>query len=85
MPLVRSQLARHSNGGKGDYVTPDTLGHMEAVASVSGKMAAMYYQEVPVCMNCYKIYSIVDDARMKALRKIEEAKQGGCGGSLRSV
>ena len=25
----------------------------------SGKMAALYYQAVPVCTNCYKIYSIV--------------------------
>ena len=65
MPLVRMQLSRHANGGKGDYVNEDNLHHMEAVSSVSGKLSALYYQEVPVCMNCYKIYSVVDDARHK--------------------
>ena len=34
MPLVRTQLARHSSGGKGDYVTDENIGLMDAVASV---------------------------------------------------
>ena len=47
----------------------------DAVASLSAKMASLYYKEVPVCHTCYKIYTIVDDARQRALKKIAMQKE----------
>ena len=38
-------------------------------------MASLYYKQVPVCQTCYKIYTIVDDARQRALKKIALRKE----------
>lgn len=38
--------------------------------AVGGKVPSHYYQEVPCCLNCYKVYNIVDKARTKAIKAI---------------
>lgn len=38
--------------------------------AVGGKVPSHYYQEVPCCLNCYKVYTIVDKARTKAIKAI---------------
>lgn len=71
MPLVKLQLERHRKGEVAPYVREETYSDME----VAGKLPAHYYQEVPCCMNCFKVYHIVDTARTKALTAI--AKRNG--------
>ena len=48
-------LVRHARGEKGDYVSVNNTDEMDTVAAMSGKMASLYYQEVLVCENCYKV------------------------------
>jgi hypothetical protein len=36
--------------------------------AVGGKVPSHYYQEVPCCLSCYKVYNIVDKARAKAIK-----------------
>ena len=55
MPLAKKHLLRHTRGEKGDYVNLDNIEEMDTVAGVSGKMASLYYQEILVCENCYKV------------------------------
>lgn len=66
MSLVKLQLDRHKRGDKSPYVTEDTYQGL----SISRQMPAHYYQQVPVCSTCYKVYNIVDTARAKALKAI---------------
>jgi alpha-beta hydrolase superfamily lysophospholipase len=68
MPLVKMQLERHRKGEVAPYVREETYTDME----ISGKLPAKYYEQVPVCMNCFKVYHIVDTARAKALTTIAE-------------
>ena len=75
MPLVKSQLARYRRGDRGDYVGAENAAEFDSVAAVSAKMAAVFYQEVPVCENCYKVYNFVDDARHRALQKLEHQRK----------
>jgi len=55
MPLAKMHLVRHARGEKGDYVNVNNIEEMDTVAAMSGKMASLYYQEVLVCENCYKV------------------------------
>ena len=69
----------HATSSLGDYVNDGDSNNnhqtADAVASLSAKMASLYYKEVPVCHTCYKIYTIVDDARQRALKKIAMQKE----------
>lgn len=70
MPLVKMQLERHRKGDVAPYVREETYTDM----SVAGKLPGHYYKEVPCCMNCFKVYNIVDTARSKALSGIAKKK-----------
>lgn len=66
MPLVKLQLSRHMKNEKGDYMSEDNFNEFP----VSGKLPSHYYQEVPCCLNCYKVYEMISEARKSALTKI---------------
>lgn len=53
MPLVKIQLERHKRGESGSYLSQENY---EDIA-VAGKLPGHYYQEVPCCLNCYKVYN----------------------------
>ena len=77
--LTLSKCYCNSTFFVGDYVNEDDNNNnhqtADAVASLSAKMASLYYKPVPVCHTCYKIYTIVDDARQRALKKIALHKE----------
>lgn len=88
MPLVRLQLERHMRGEEGPYTLQDTYQDI----TVKGKLPAHYYQQVPVCLNCFQVYSIVDAARAKAMKHLVEKadsklqrKINGYGGDTSSI
>lgn len=71
MPLVKLAIDRHRRGESGDYVAEDSY----ADIATTTKLPSVYYKDVPCCENCFKIYSLIDVERNKALRKIHrEAK-----------
>eukprot|EP01038_Epipyxis_sp_PR26KG_P011234 gene11234-15074_t len=70
LPLVKLQLERHKRGDAGPYVNEDNYQDL----AVSGKLPAHYYQEVPCCLTCYKVYNIVDKARAKAMKVLNKKK-----------
>lgn len=70
MPLVELQLKRHRIGESGDFVSTEGQSQLAEV-SISGKLPSNYYQEVLICETCFLVYKIINDARQKALRKIE--------------
>ena len=70
MPLVKLQLSRHMKNEKGDYMSEDNFNEFP----VSGKVPSHYYQEVPCCLNCYKVYEMISDARKTALTKLRLSK-----------
>lgn len=67
MPLVKLQLQRHKRGEPGDYVTEQNFMDI----SVSSKLPAHYYNDVSCCLNCFKVYSIVSEAREKAVTRLD--------------
>jgi len=71
MPLVKLAIDRHRRGEEGDYVGEDSFSDL----ATTGKLPAVYYKDVPCCDNCFKIYSLIDIERTKALKKVRrEAK-----------
>jgi hypothetical protein len=88
MPLVKLQLQRHKRGEPGEYVTEQN--YMDI--SVSMKLPAHYYKDVSCCLNCFKVYSIISEAREKAVNKLEAERKkadalrlDGDDGSITSV
>jgi hypothetical protein len=88
MPLVKLQLQRHKRGEPGEYVTEQN--YMDI--SVSSKLPAHYYNDVACCLNCFKVYSIISEAREKAVTKLdverkraEALRLDGDDGSIQSV
>jgi hypothetical protein len=77
--LVDLQLKRHRTGDSGEYVS--TEGQLDS-ASVSGKLPAHYYQEVPICETCFLVYKVINDARQKAVKKIQSRKDKSLSGPL---
>ena len=71
MPLVKLQLERHRRNQKGDYLREDSFREF----ATAGKVPAHYYSDVPCCLNCYKVYNIVDKARDKSIKKITKERQ----------
>ena len=70
MPLVKLQLQRHKRGEPGEYVTEQNYQDI----SVSSRLPAHYYKEVPCCLNCFKVYSVISEARERAVNKLEKEK-----------
>ena len=71
MPLVKLQLRRHKRSEPGDYVTHENY----ADIAVSNKLPAHTYKDVPCCLNCFKVYAVITEAREKAIKKIERRQQ----------
>lgn len=63
MPLVRQALDRHMRGEEGLYSLDDNYTDV----TLGGKLAGYYHQEVPVCSNCFQVYTIIDRERAKAV------------------
>ncbi|CAM9277713.1 unnamed protein product, partial [Scytosiphon promiscuus] len=63
--LVDQQLRRYRRGHKEPFV-----GHLsglgESSVSLGALFPATYYQPVRVCHNCYRVYSMIDQARSKS-------------------
>ena len=70
MPLVKAQLERHKKGEEGPYMRADN--YMDT--AVGGKLPSHYYREVPCCLNCYKVYNIIDKARAKAIKALNRER-----------
>ena len=64
-------LQRHRRGELADYVTEENFNDL----ATSGKLPSVFYKDVPCCENCFKIYSVIEDARSRALAKIIKAKE----------
>eukprot|EP00981_Chlorochromonas_danica_P008761 scaffold2312_cov165-Ochromonas_danica.AAC.1 len=69
-PLVKNFLERHFRGENIPLAIQDN--YMDV--AVAGKLPARYYQEVPVCSNCYKIYNIIDQARARSIRPVSKER-----------
>ena len=82
MPLIKLQLNRHKRGERGDYVNEENYVDI----AVSSRLPAHYYKDVKVCLNCMKVYTIVSEAREKALNKMgaEKRKQLGLEEAMRT-
>lgn len=54
MPFVKSLLLRRKNKESGDYFSVDDYHDI----ATSGKLPAVYYSDVPCCLNCSKVLTI---------------------------
>lgn len=65
-----SQLRRYRRGNKEPFV-----GHLsglgESSVSLGAVFPATYYQSVRVCCNCYRVYSMIDEARRKSVKRLD--------------
>lgn len=65
-----SQLRRYRRGDKESFI-----GHLsglgESSVSLGAAFPATYYRPVRVCHNCYRVYSMVDEARTKSVRRLD--------------
>jgi len=66
MPLVKLQLDRYRKNEDGPYFREETYADL----TIAAKLPSHYYQDVPVCAKCFKVYKLVDEARTKALKQI---------------
>lgn len=68
MPFVKLQLRRHKNNEHNtDYASEESYSDL----AVGMKLPAHYYNDVPVCDTCHRVYNIVSTARQKSVVKIE--------------
>ena len=67
--LVGLMLRRHRKREKGDYVTEQYLSEGGEIAQ---SFPANAYRNVSVCERCFKVYSLIEKARAKSLRKLED-------------
>lgn len=70
LPLVKLELERHRKGEEGPYLREESYADLE----IAGNLPSHYYQQVPCCQNCYKVYTIVDKARAKAVKQVNARK-----------
>lgn len=78
-PLVEAFLRRYARGENGGYHQYLDGGKGDEPYLVGGKYPGVYYRPVKVCSNCHMVYTLVDEARARALRKVRGG--GGGGGS----
>lgn len=76
-PLAEAFLRRYARGEKGEYHQYLDGGEGDEPYLVGGKYPGVYYRPVKVCSNCHMVYTLVDEARARALRKV---RRGGGGG-----
>lgn len=72
--LVKIFLERHARGKDGDYVRGGGGGGGGGEGAdehhlAGGEYPGVYYRPVKVCLNCYMVYTLIDGARFRALRK----------------
>eukprot|EP00752_Nemacystus_decipiens_P018599 g16677.t1 len=69
--LVDQQLRRYRRGNNEPFV-----GHLsglgESSVSLGAVFPATYYQPVRVCGNCYRVYSMIDEARTKSVKRLDD-------------
>lgn len=76
-PLVEAFLRRYARGEDAEYHRYMNGGEGDEPYLVGGKYPGVYYRPVQACPNCHMVYTLIDEARARALRK---ARLGGGGG-----
>jgi hypothetical protein len=74
--LVRLLLQRYRRGEEGDYLLTEYFS--DTPVGLGQTFPAHYYRKVRICEQCFMVYSKIESARRRALRKIEQrqAKEG---------
>lgn len=75
-PLVESFLRRYARGEDGEYHLYLDGGAGDEPYLVGGTYPGVYYRPVRVCSNCSMVYTLVDEARAQALRKVRRNRCG---------
>lgn len=75
-PLVESFLRRYARGEDGEYHMHLDGGAGDEPYLVGGTYPGVYYRPVRVCSKCYMVYTLVDEARAQALRKVRRSRGG---------
>lgn len=76
-PLAEAFLRRYTRGENGEYHQYLDGGGGDEPYLVGGKYPGVYYRPVRVCSNCHMVYTLVDEARARALRKVRRGGRGG--------
>lgn len=85
IPFLFTQLRRYRRGNKEPFIE-HLSGLGESSVSLGALFPGTFYQSVRVCGNCYRVYSMVDEARTKTVKRLDaqaaEAAAFPNGGSL---
>lgn len=73
------QLKQYRRGGKEPFVN-HLSGLGESSVSMGALFPATYYQRVRVCNNCYRVYTVVDSARTKSVKRLDSRAARKCAG-----
>lgn len=73
---VEAFLRRYAHGEGEEYVQDRRDSASEEHYLVGGKFPGVYYRPVKVCSNCYMVYTLVDGARSRALRRARRSDGG---------
>ena len=74
-PLAEAFLRRYARGEDGEYHQYLDGGERDEPYLVGGKYPGVYYRPVKVCSNCHMVYTLVDEARARALRKVRHGRK----------
>ncbi|CAN0459140.1 unnamed protein product [Ectocarpus sp. 12 AP-2014] len=75
--LVEAFLRRYARGEDGAYHRYLDGGQGDEPYLVGGKYPGVYYRPVRVCSNCHMVYTLLDEARARALRTASRTCAGG--------
>ncbi|CAB1101509.1 unnamed protein product [Ectocarpus sp. CCAP 1310/34] len=76
--LIDQQLRRYRRGNKEPFV--DHLSSLgDSSVSLGAVFPATYYKPVRVCGNCYRVYSMVDEARTKSVKRLDAQAAAAAG------
>ncbi len=76
-PLVEAFLRQYARGQITAYHQFLDGHEGEEPYLVGGKYPGVYYRPVRVCRSCHKVYTLVDEARARALRNLRLSDGGG--------
>ena len=68
--LVRLLLQRYRRGEEGDYLLTEYFS--DTPVGLGQTFPAHYYRKMRICEQCFMVYSKIESARRRALRKIEQ-------------
>ncbi|CAM9532239.1 unnamed protein product [Discosporangium mesarthrocarpum] len=68
--LIEQQLRRYHRGEAGEY-TYDISGLADSSLPIGAAYPAVFYESLRVCRNCHRVYTIVEEARTRAVAKIK--------------